>query len=131
MIEYFPEIEVVCFPFTTMSKAAPRDSLFPALKRCDVGAFGIKPFAAGSLFTGKRDEDLKRARLALRYILYTNTVIPIPGINRMGELENAALAVRERRQFDLQEQAAVEQMNREAWAALPAHYSWLRRWEYV
>ncbi|RME94854.1 MAG: aldo/keto reductase [Verrucomicrobia bacterium] len=131
MIEYFPEIEVVCFPFTTMSKAAPRDSLFPALKKCDVGAFGIKPFAAGSLFTGNREEDLKRARLALRYILYTNTVIPIPGINRMEELENAVLAVRERRQFDLKEQAALEQMNREVWAALPGDYQWLRRWEYV
>ena len=60
MIEYFPQIDVVCFPFTTMSKAAPKDSLFPALKKCDVGTFGIKPFAAGSLFTGELDADFKR-----------------------------------------------------------------------
>ena len=52
MIEYFPQIDVVCFPFTTMSKKAPQDSLFEALKKRDVGAFGIKPFAAGSLFAG-------------------------------------------------------------------------------
>jgi len=74
MIEYFPQIDVVCFPFTTFSKKAPSDSLFPALKKCDVGAFGIKPFGKGSLFTGDREEDFRRARLALRYILYTNTV---------------------------------------------------------
>ncbi|MCP5119709.1 MAG: aldo/keto reductase, partial [bacterium] len=64
MIEYFPAIDVVCFPFTTMSKRAQRDSLFPALKKCDVGAFGIKPFAKASLFTGDKAEDMKRARLA-------------------------------------------------------------------
>ena len=33
MIEYFPQIDVVCFPFTTMTKAAPKDSLFPAQYR--------------------------------------------------------------------------------------------------
>jgi aryl-alcohol dehydrogenase-like predicted oxidoreductase len=131
MIEYFPQIDVVCFPFTTMSKAAPKDSLFAALKQRNVGAFGIKPFAAGSLFTGEREEDLKRARLAIRYILATNTVIPIPGLNSLAEVDNVVQAVAERRQFDVKEAAELRQLNRQVRAGLPDHYRWLRDWEYV
>jgi aryl-alcohol dehydrogenase-like predicted oxidoreductase len=131
MIEYFPGLEVILFPFTTMSKAAPTDSLFPALKKCDIGAFGIKPFAAGSLFTGNRDEDLKRARLALRFILLSNTVVPIPGLNNAEEAENALKAVKERRELDVKEKAELETLNDRMWASLPPHYEWLRDWEYV
>lgn len=94
-----------------MSKTAPKDSLFETLKKCDVGAFGIKPFAAGTLFTGQREEDYKRARLALRYILHSNTVIPIPGLHSAAEVDNAAKAVKERRQFDVKEKAQLKTMN--------------------
>jgi aryl-alcohol dehydrogenase-like predicted oxidoreductase len=131
MIEYFPQIDAVCFPFTTMSKAAPKDSLFPALKKCDVGAFGIKPFAAGSLFGGDRQERDRRARLAIRYILHSNTVIPIPGMNAVREVDNVAKAVMERRQLDLTEKAELEKANKETWAKLPTNYQWLKNWEYV
>lgn len=131
MIEYFPQIDVVCFPFTTMSKAAPTDSVFGALKKCEVGAFGIKPFAAGSLFTGNQEEDYKRARLAIRYILSTNTVIPIPGLQSVAEVDNVAKAVRERRQLDVKEKAEIKSVNRQIMASLPAHYSWLHDWAYV
>ncbi len=131
MIEYFPEIDVVCFPFTTMSKAAPKDSLFAALKKCDVGAFGIKPFAAASLFRDDPEENNKRARLAIRYILHSNTVHPIPGVDRVEELDNIAKAVMERRQFDVAEKAALEGLNRETMAKLPPQYQWLKQWEYV
>jgi aryl-alcohol dehydrogenase-like predicted oxidoreductase len=96
-----------------------------------VGAFGIKPFAAGSLFTGDREEDLKRARLALRYILRTNTVIPIPGLNSIAEVDNAAKAVTERRELDLKEKAEIRGLNDQMLASLPGHYEWLRDWEYV
>ena len=131
MIEYFPQIEVVCFPFTTMSKRAPKDSLFDALKQRDVGAFGIKPFAAASLFTDDREESNQRGRLAIRYILHSNTVVPIPGMNRISEVDNAVKAVKERRQFDTKDSALLEQANRQAWANLPSHYQWLKNWEYV
>ena len=131
MIEYFPELEVVLFPFTTMSKVAPKDSLFPAIKKCDVGAFGIKPYAAGSLFRGDREEDFKRARLAIRYILHSNTVIPIPGLNRVDHVDNVAKAVTERRELDLKEKAHLETAATEAWANLPQNYKWLKNWEYV
>jgi len=131
MIEYFPQIEVVCFPFTTMTKKAPQDSLFDALKQRDVGAFGIKPFAAASLFTGDAEQDNRRGRLALRYILHSNTVVPIPGINRMEEVDNVIKAVSERRQLDVQEKAELETVGREAFARLPNHYRWLKNWQYV
>jgi len=131
MIEYFPQIEVILFPFTTMTKTAPKDSLFESLKKCDVGAFGIKPFAAGSLFTGQKDEDLRRARLALRYILLSNTVNPIPGLNSVAEVDNVAKAVAERRQLDAKETAELKRLSGDIHASLPAQYQWLRDWEYV
>jgi aryl-alcohol dehydrogenase-like predicted oxidoreductase len=131
MIEYFPQVEVILFPFTTMSKAAPKDSLFDSLKKCDVGAFGIKPFAAASLFTGDEAEDNRRGRLAIRYILHSNTVIPIPGINRPAEVDNVVRAVTERRELDLKEEAELTSAADETWAQLPRHYEWLKDWEYV
>ncbi len=131
MIEQFPQIDCVCFPFTTMSKRAQTDSVFDALKKCDIGAFGIKPFAAGSLFTKEKEENFKRARLALRYILASNTVIPIPGLNSIEQVDNAVKAVQERRQFDLKEQAQFDNASNEAWANLPENYQWLKDWQYV
>jgi aryl-alcohol dehydrogenase-like predicted oxidoreductase len=131
MIEYFPQVDCVCFPFTTMSRRAPKDSVFDVLKKCDVGAFGIKPFAAGSLFTREREENMKRARLAIRYILATNTVIPIPGLNSIEQVDNAVRAVKERRQFDIKEAAELKTASEQAWAKLPANYQWLKNWQYV
>ena len=131
MIEYFPQIDAVCFPFTTMSKRAPKDSLFPALKKCDVGAFGIKPFAAGSLFTGEKEEDFQRARLAIRYILRSNTVIPIPGMHSIAHVDNVATAVKERRELDVQEVSELQRASDEMVSQLPPHYQWLKNWEYV
>jgi predicted aldo/keto reductase-like oxidoreductase len=131
MIEYFPQVEVVCFPFTTMTKRAPTDSLFDALKKCDVGAFGIKPFAAASLFGGDAEENNRRGRLAVRYILQTNTVVPIPGMNSPREVDNVIKAVAERRRLDLKETAELERAGTQTWASLPTHYQWLKNWEYV
>jgi len=131
MVEYFPQIDVVCFPFTTMTKTAPKDSLFASLKKCDVGAFGIKPFAASSLFKDNPEENNRRARLAIRYILHSNTVIPIPGLNSIDEVDNAIKAVMERRELDLKEKAELAGAGREMWAKLPQNYQWLKNWEYV
>jgi aryl-alcohol dehydrogenase-like predicted oxidoreductase len=114
-----------------MTKRAPQDSLFDALKQRDVGAFGIKPFAAASLFQGDSEENNKRGRLAIRYILHSNTVIPIPGMNRLQEVDNVVKAVKERRQFDMKEAAELERAAKQAFAHLPPNYQWLRNWEYV
>jgi aryl-alcohol dehydrogenase-like predicted oxidoreductase len=131
MTEYFPQIDAVCFPFTTMSRRAQTDSLFPSLKKNDVGAFGIKPFAAGSLFTGEKKEDFKRARLAIRYILHSDTVVPIPGIHSIAEADNLARAVLERRQLDAREVGQLDHASQQMVAELPKHYQWLNDWQYV
>ena len=131
MIEYFPQIDCVCFPFTMMSKIAPTDSVFEALKEQDVGAFGIKPFAAGSLFTKDRETNFERARLAIRYILNSNTVIPIPGMNSVEYVDNVAKAVMERRELDVKETAELDNANKQALAKLPQNYQWLKDWQYV
>jgi aryl-alcohol dehydrogenase-like predicted oxidoreductase len=114
-----------------MTKAAPKDSLFASLKKCDVGAFGIKPFAASSLFKDNPEENNRRARLAIRYILHSNTVIPIPGLNSIDEVDNAIKAVMERQELDLKEKAELAEAGREMWAKLPPNYQWLKNWEYV
>jgi aryl-alcohol dehydrogenase-like predicted oxidoreductase len=138
MIEYFPQVDVVVFPYTAKSKRLPTDSVFDALEKCDVGAFGIKPFASNSLFKGSSapgdpnaEEDDKRARLAIRYILCNPHIVPIPGLISPQQVDNVATAVLERRQFDLADAAELKQAMDETWAKLPANYQWLKNWEYV
>jgi len=140
LIEAYPkEIEVVIFPYTAGSKELPNDSLFDAIKENDVGMFGIKPFADNSLFAGDSSpnnphaaEDDRRARMALRYILSNPAVTaPIPGLINVHQVDNAALAIRERRQLDLKEKAELEDATRRMWAQLHPGYEWLRNWEYV
>lgn len=72
-----------------------------------------------------------QSRLALRYILRNPDIIPILGLSHVQHFDNVAKAVKERRDLDLSEQAALEKANPEAMANLPAKYAWLRDWEYV
>lgn len=140
MIETYPKIvDVIVTPYTAKSKVLPGDSVFEALKQHDVGMFGIKPFASNSLFKGNSavdnpsaEEDDRRARLALRYILANPAVTaPIPGLINLRQVDNAADAVKERRQLDQNEKAELERISEEMWARLPEDYQWLKDWEYV
>jgi predicted aldo/keto reductase-like oxidoreductase len=140
MIEYFPQVDAVCFPYTAMSKKAPKGSLFTALKKNDVGALGIKPFASNSLFKGDSSpgnphekEDDRRARMALRYILYSTDIVPIPGLINDHQIDNVLLAIKERREQDLMGNIELETPveSDEGWASLPKNYEWLKEWEYV
>ena len=138
MIEYFPQVQVVLFPYTAKSKAMPEDSVFDALEKCDVGAFGIKPFASNSLFKGSSapddpnaKEDDERARLAIRYILCNPHIIPIPGLVSIHQVNNVAKAVKERRDLDVAEAEELKRLMDQTWAKLPANYQFLKNWEYV
>ena len=138
MVREFPQLDVILFPFTSMSKKDPRDTVFDVLKKHNTGAFGIKPYAAGSIFKGDSQpnserfvEDNRMARLALRYILRNPDIIPIPGLSHVEHVDNVAKAVKERRQLDTSEQAALKRATAEGMANLPANYAWLRDWEYV
>ena len=139
MVEYFPQIEVILFPYTARSRVAPKESLFDAVKKCDVGALGIKPFASNSLFKGTSapgdphaEEDNRRARLAIRYILCNPAITaPIPGLISRQQVENMAKAVQERRQLDRADKAELRRATDEMWANLPPGYEWLKDWELV
>jgi predicted aldo/keto reductase-like oxidoreductase len=139
MIETYPEVvQVVVTPYTAKSKELPKDSLFEAIKKHDVGFFGIKPFAGTSLFKGDsspdsptREEDDRLARMAIRYILCNPAITaPIPGMINPHQVDNIVKAVREP-ELDETEAKELETAMDEAWARLPADYQWLKNWEYV
>jgi len=138
LIEKYPDqMQVILFPYTADSKELPTDSLFEAVRKCDVGTFGIKPFGSGSLMgRGKTQQDKDRlARLAIRYILHNPAMTaPIPGLAGTAEVDNVAAAIRERRRQDKLDKAETAELKaacRHMWAHLPEGYDWLRDWRYV
>lgn len=131
---------MILTPYTADTKVVTDESgLWAAFKKYDVGWFGIKPFASNSLFKGDSSpaspylkEDNRRARLAIRYVLCNPTITaPIPGLISARQVDNVALAVKERRVLDLKEHAELKQAMAEAWSGLPPSYHWLRDWEYI
>jgi aryl-alcohol dehydrogenase-like predicted oxidoreductase len=141
LLEKYPkQIEVILTPYTAKTKVVTDESgLWAAIKKHDIGWFGIKPFASNSVFTGDSspesphfEEDNRIARLALRSILCNPAITaPIPGLITTQQVDNAALAVKERRTLDAKEQAELDRAMDRAWAALPRRYEWLKDWEFV
>jgi len=140
LIETYPDqLEVICTPYTADSMELPTGSLFDAVRKHDVGILGIKPFASNAIFRGDGSpdsphaaEDDARARLAVRYILNNPLITaPIPGLISARQVDNMALAVRERRRLDLAEEVELDRLRREMWARLPSEYEWLKDWRYV
>ena len=141
MIETFPKtFDVIVTPYTAKTKVVKDEhGLWAAMKKLDVGWFGIKPYASGSLFKGdgtpgnpNYEKDNKIARLAIRYILCNKEITaPIPGMIRTEQVDNVALAVKERRELDKEEKAELDRAMDRAWANMPYHYRWLKNWEYV
>jgi aryl-alcohol dehydrogenase-like predicted oxidoreductase len=140
LIETYPQLDVICTPYTAKTKVVTDETgLWAAMKKRDVGWFGIKPFASNSVFKGDSapdsphaEEDSRIARLALRSILCNPAITaPIPGLITPQQVDNAALAVKERRELDANEKAELDRVMDRAWANLPSHYQWLKDWEYV
>ncbi len=140
LVETYPDtIQVLVVPYTATSRVLPKDSLFDAVKKHDVGFLGIKPFASNSLFKGDSsvnspfaEEDSKRARMAVRNILANPAVTaPIPGLVSIEQVDNMAKAVQERRELDVVETAQLRAASKEMWARLPDDYQWLKEWKYV
>jgi aryl-alcohol dehydrogenase-like predicted oxidoreductase len=135
LCETYPEhFQVMLFPYTASSKELPKDSLFDAVRKHDIGTFGIKPFGSGSLFSGTQEQKERdgKARLAIRHILCNPAMTaPIPGLASVAEVDNMAEAIRERRELDGSEKAELEAATRNMWANLTPEYEWLREWEYV
>ena len=143
LIEKYPkQFDVIVTPFTAKTKVeAAEDSagLWASMKKMDVGWFGIKPFSSGSLFRGDsspgnphEQEDNRLARLTIRTILCNPQITaPIPGMITPAQVDNVALAVKERRELDKEERAELDRAMDRAWANLPYHYRWLKDWERV
>ena len=145
MVREFPIISVVVSPYTAKTKEKPTGSFFDILRQKDIGFLGIKPFASNSIFKGgsapddpNREEDDRRARLALRYVLCCDVLTaPIPGLIFPHHVENCLKAIEERRKEDMQARPAIlhdpyfAQVADEAWQRLPAEYQWLKDWEWV
>ena len=55
----------------------------------------------------------------------------MPGMISTAQVDNVALAVKERRQLDVKEKAELKRATDRAFAHLPEGYAWLRDWEYV
>jgi len=145
LAETYPKhFQVLLFPYTVQTKELPKDSLFDAVRKHDIGTFGIKPFASNSLFK-KIDRDKSKsasqkaeakaalARLTIRYILGNPALTaPIPGLASVEEVDNMALAIKERRKaLTAKETAEIERISAETFANLPPEYKWLKNWEYV
>ena len=139
MAKFPAQFDCVVTPYTAKSKVLPKDSFFDDAKKFDVGVFGIKPFASASLFKGNsspgnphEEEDNRLARLAIRYILCNPAITaPIPGMINPQQVDNVALAIKERRDLDKEEKADLDRAMDRAWASLPYHYLWLKDWEWV
>ena len=135
LAEKYPEhFQVLLFPYTVGSKELPKDSLFDAVRKNDIGTFGIKPFGSNSLFHGAKtpEEKAKRARTTIRYILGNPALTaPIPGLACVEEVDNMAAAIKERRKLGLAEAKELQRIGDEMWANLPPEYEWLKGWEYV
>jgi predicted aldo/keto reductase-like oxidoreductase len=140
LVETYPQqVEVILSPYTADSTELPTESLFDAVRKNNTGFLGIKPFSSNSLFQGDSspsspvaEEDDRRARLTIRYILANPAITaPIPGLISRHQIENVVAAVKERRQLNKQEEAELRQAGQEMWARLPEDYQWLREWRYV
>jgi aryl-alcohol dehydrogenase-like predicted oxidoreductase len=135
LAETYPQhFQVMLFPYTVQTKELPKDSLFDAIRKHDIGTFGIKPFGSNSLFHGAKDEAerSRRARLTIRHILGNPAVTaPIPGLACVEEVDNMAMAVKERRKLRVAEADELRRIGENMWANLPPNYEWLKGWEYV
>jgi len=138
MVEYFPQLEVVLFPFTARSRVKPGDSIFDAVKKNDIGCLGIKPFANASIFKGtsapddpQAEEDDRRARMAIRKILQNPLIIPMAGMISTHQVDNVVKAAKESRKLNTKESAELQELMENTFANLPENYQWLRQWDYV
>jgi aryl-alcohol dehydrogenase-like predicted oxidoreductase len=141
MLDIYPDqLDVVLTPYTADTKVVTDETgLWAAIRKHDVGWFGIKPFASNSLFKGDgtpgsphAKADARLARLALRSILCNPAITaPMAGLITVEQVDNAALAVLERRKLDLTETDELRGAMDRAWASLPPSYDWLRAWKTV
>ena len=71
------EFETVQVPYNYIEND-PEKELFPLARRMGIGIIAMKPFGGGVL---------ENANLSIKYILNQKNVVPIPGIEKIGEIQ--------------------------------------------
>ena len=77
--------ETIMFPINFIAREAA-DKLITCAKKHNVGFLGMKPFAGGNIMD---------ARLALGYLLQYENVIPVPGVEKLEEIDEIVKLVNE------------------------------------
>jgi len=76
-------VETIQIPFNLIGRETGEE-LAPLAQEHDVGFIAMKPFAGGML---------RKANLAIRYLLQFDDVVPIPGVGRATEIEEIVAIV--------------------------------------
>jgi hypothetical protein len=76
--------EVIQVPLNFISDESATSGLLDLCRQHDVGYIAMKPFAGGNI---------RSARLALSYLLEFDNVLPDPGVERPGEIDEIAAIV--------------------------------------
>lgn len=134
------DLEVIWTPYSAKTKVAEGPGgPFASAMKLDVGILGTKPYVGGWMFQGDssagnphEENDNRLARLTLRAIL-TNPAISatVPGMITPQQVDNAAVAVLQRRALDMKSEVELDRAIEHAWANLPPRYCWLKGWEFV
>lgn len=92
--------ETIQFPFNFVTNEA-KDKLVPLAQKHDVGFIAMKPFAGGMLGD---------AKLAIKFLLQFETVLPDPGVQSVGEIEEIVDIVNGSWELTAQEQSEIERI---------------------
>jgi len=95
--------ETLQFPFNFVTDEA-KDELIPLAQKHDVGFIAMKPFAGGKLGD---------AKLAIKFLLHFETVLPDPGVESFGEIEEIVNIVNGPWELTAQEQSELERVRAE------------------
>jgi uncharacterized protein len=95
--------ETIMYPFNFIVHE-PGEELLALAKQHDVGFIAMKPFAGGMI---------DNAKLAIKYLLQFPEVVPIPGIERLEEIDEVVDIVESSWELTAEEQADVERMRKE------------------
>lgn len=97
------QFEAIMFPFNVVACEAA-DELLPLARKHDVGFIAMKPLAGGML------DD---ATMAFKFLLQFPDVVPIPGIERIPEIEEIVGVLEGPREMSAAEQENMQRLRQE------------------
>ncbi len=98
-----PHMETVQFPYSFVGRE-PAEELLPLARARGLGFIAMKPFGGGVF---------GEARLCLKYLLAQPGVVPIPGLEKIAELDEDLAAAAEPPGLTAAEEARLEKKRRE------------------